>query len=77
MPGPDWHAACWLHLAQTSATQVEAAVDWQGMFAIKMLVAEIVVRASAVYWVLFLISLIGRDARWVRCTSEPPATGVA
>jgi hypothetical protein len=56
---------------------VEAAVDWQGMFAIKMLVAEIVVRASAVYWVLFLISLIGRDARWVRCTSEPPATGVA
>ena len=29
-------------------------MDWQGMFAIEMPVAEIIVRASAIYWFLFL-----------------------
>jgi uncharacterized membrane protein YcaP (DUF421 family) len=30
-------------------------MDWQGMFAIEMPVAELMVRASAVYWFLFLV----------------------
>jgi uncharacterized membrane protein YcaP (DUF421 family) len=30
-------------------------MDFQGMFAIKMSVAEIIVRASAIYWFLFLV----------------------
>ena len=30
-------------------------MDWEGMFAVQMPVAEIVLRASAMYWFLFLV----------------------